>query len=46
MEDFILTLLRLFFWFDLFLEVRAEILETNFVRFLEDLKTQKGHFEI
>ena len=27
MEDFILTLLRLFFLFDLLLEVRAEILK-------------------
>ena len=27
LEDFILTLLHYFFWFDLFLEARAEILE-------------------
>ena len=41
MEDFILTLSHY-----LFLETRAEILEKNFVGFLEDLKTPKGHFEI
>ena len=36
----------LLFWFDLFLEARAEILEKKFIDFLEDLKTPKGHIEI
>ena len=36
----------LFFWFDLFLEARAEILWKNFVGFLGDLKTPKVHFKI
>ena len=31
---------------DLFLEARAEILKKDFVCFLVDLKTRKGHFEI
>ena len=35
----------LLFWFDLFLEARAEILE-KIVGFLGDLKSPKGHFEI
>ena len=34
--------LTLLFWFDLFLEARAEILE----KISEDLKTRKGHFDI
>ena len=29
--------------FDLFLEIRAEILKKHFVGLLEDLKTSKGH---
>ena len=37
--------LLLLFWFDLFLEPRAEIRQKNFVGFLGDLKTPKGHFE-
>ena len=36
----------LFFWFDLFLEAKAEILEKISLVFLEDLKTPKGHFKI
>ena len=42
----------LFFWFDLFSEARAEMLENisltwkHLVGFLKDLKTPKGHFEI
>ena len=36
----------LFFWFDLFLEARAEILEKILLFFLEDLKTPKEHFKI
>ena len=35
----------LFFWFDLFLEARVEIMEKN-VGFVEDFKTPKGHFKI
>ena len=35
-----------FFLFDLLLEVSAEILEKNFVGFLEDMKTQKEHFQL
>jgi hypothetical protein len=35
----------LFFWFNLFLEARAETLE-KFVGFLGDLKTPKRHFKI
>ena len=38
--------LTLLFFYDLFLEARAEILEKKFVGFLGDLKTPKGHFEI
>jgi hypothetical protein len=36
----------LFFWFDLFLEARAEILEKFSLVFLEDLKTPKEQFEL
>ena len=36
---------NLYFWFDLFLEARAESLQ-KFVGFLIDLKTTKGRFEI
>ena len=36
----------LFYWFHLFLEARAEILEKKFVFFFWDFKTRKGHFEI
>ena len=38
--------ITLLFWFDLFLEARAEILYNKFVGFLVDWKTPKGHFEI
>ena len=34
-----------FFWLDLVLEARAEILK-KIIGFLEDLKAPKGHFEI
>ena len=36
----------LIFWFDLFFEAKAEILEKNFFVFLEDLKTPKENFKI
>ena len=36
----------MFFWFDLFLEARAEILTKILLVFLGDLKTPKAHFEI
>ena len=38
--------MKIIFWFDLFLEARAEILEKKIVVFWGDLKTPKGHFEI
>ena len=38
--------LTLLFWFDLFSEARAEILEIISWLFLGDLKTPKGHFKI
>ena len=38
--------MSLFFLFDLLLEVSAEILEKNFVGFLEDMKTPKEHFQL
>ena len=38
--------MRDFFWFDLSLEDRAEILKKKIVGFLVDWKTPKGHFEI
>ena len=34
------------FWFDLFLEARAEILKKKIVGFLVETMTPKGHFEI
>ena len=45
-EDFILTLLRYFFWFDLFLEARAEILEKNLLVFWKILRHKMDNFEI
>ena len=35
-----------FFWFNHFLETRAEILEKNFVGILVQTMTPKGRFEI
>ena len=45
LEDFILTLLHFFFWFDLFLHARAEI-QKYFCSFLVLKKTLKSPFEI
>ena len=38
--------LTLLFWFDLFLEAKAEILEKKIVGFLEEVLIPKGYFEI